>query len=243
MEVGVSLSHRLIPAVYVSAGLAVISGCTPTINAANVTAASGEVTTSSSDAVNTSYGVIGKWMVDPDGQPARWLGYQLDDHSLREPVNIVLVDRAARTPQEAASRLLSAMQAAGYGPKGGHSAGYKGWISDQMYGQQPGGKDEAFSDGAWWRSNNHGRVFGPAPMEGGGYIWTAAFSREDFEVISSIHHSYNSFKAARENLSAKLSAAGTFKRLGTLNLDNALNTPTLTTDDHDGNAVVLVAEK
>ncbi|TSA83815.1 hypothetical protein FNU79_11310 [Deinococcus detaillensis] len=237
------MSHRLIPAVCVSAGLAVISGCTPTINAANVTTEGVEVTTSSADAVNTTYGFIGKWMIDPDGQPARWLGYQLDDHNLREPVNVILVDKVAKTPQEAASRLVSAMQAAGYGPKGGHSVGYKGLILGQLYGQQPGGKDEAFSDGAWWQSNNHGRVFGPAPIDSGGYLWTAAFSREDFELISSMHHPYNSFKVARDDLSAKLSAAGTFKRLDTLKLDNALNTPTLTTDDHDGGAAVLVADK
>ena len=199
--------------------------------------------TSAADAVSTPYGLIGKWMIDPGGQPARWLNYQLNDHALREPINLILLDRVARTPQEAALRLNAAMKAAGYPARSGHSTGYKGLIGAQFYAQQPGGQGEAFSDGAWWRSNNHGRIFGPAPLSGGGYLWTAALSREDFEVISAMHHPYDSFKAARDDLAARLNAAGPFQLSGAVNLDNALNTPTLTTDDHDGQAVVLVAQK
>lgn len=233
--------RRFWPAVCVGAALVSVSAFPP-IRAANVAPVSAEVVTSSADVMNTSYGPIGKWMIDPDGQPARWLGYQLDDHALREPINVVLLDPLARTPQEAAARLSAAMSAAGYPARSGHSTGYQGLIGMQLYGQQPGGSGEAFSDGAWWRSNNHGRIFGPAVVEGG-YLWTGAFSREDFEVISALHHPYDSFKVARDDVSTRLTAAGTFKRLGTLNLDNALNTPTLTTDDHDGRAVVLVAQK
>ncbi|WP_161881294.1 hypothetical protein [Deinococcus alpinitundrae] len=233
--------RRLWPVVCLGAALLSTSALPPT-RAANLAPISGEVVTASTDAMNTSYGAIGKWMIDPDGQPARWLGYQLDDHALREPINLMLLDPLARTPQEAAARLSAAMSAAGYKARSGHSTGYKGLIGTQLYGQQPAGSGEAFSDGAWWRSNNHGRVFGPAVVEGG-YLWTGAFSREDFEVISSMHHPYDSFKVARDDVSAKLTAAGTFKRIGTLDLENALSTPTLTTDDHDGRAVVLVAQK
>ena len=233
--------RRFWPALCLGAALLSVSALPP-IRAATLAPISAEVVTTSTDAVNTTYGPIGKWMIDPDGQPARWLGYQLGDHALREPINLVLLDPLARTPQEAAARLKEAMRAAGYQARSGHSTGYQGLIGTQLYGQQPAGSGEAFSDGAWWRSNNHGRVFGPAVVEGG-YLWTGAFSREDFEVISSMHHPYNSFKVARDDVSARLTATGTFKRIGTLNLDNALNTPTLTTDDHDGRAVVLVAQK
>ncbi|AWN22006.1 hypothetical protein DKM44_01115 [Deinococcus irradiatisoli] len=211
--------------------------------ASNVTPTSGEVVTSAQDSTDTPYGPIGKWMVDADGQPAHWLDYQLGDRALREPINVVLIDRLARTPQEALSRLLSATKAAGYPARTGHSTGYQGLIGAQLYAQQPGGSGEAFSDDAWWRSNNHGRLFGPAPLDGGGFVWTGALSREDFEVISVMHHPYASFKAARDDFGDRMSAAGNFKRLGTLDLGNALNTPSLTTDDHDGKAVVLMAAK
>ena len=214
----------------------------PPIRAATVAPISAEVVTTSADTASTIYGPIGKWMIAPDGQPARWLGYQLGNRALREPINLVLLDPLARTPQEAAARLREAMSAAGYQARSGHSTGYQCLIGTQLYNQQPSGSGQAFSDGAWWRSNNHGRVFGPAVVEGG-YLWTGAFSREDFEVISAMHHPYASFKVARDDVSAKLTAAGTFKRLSTLSLDNALSTPTLTTDDHDGQALVLVAQK
>ena len=203
----------------------------------------GEVVTGASDTVLTPYGPLGKWMLDEGGQPARWLGYQLEDRALREPVNLLLIDQAARTPQEAAARLLAAMSAAGYPARGGHSVGYRALIGAVTYPQQPAGKDEAFSDGAWWRANNHGRLFGPAPLPGGGYLWTGAFSREKFTLISAMHHPYDSFRAARDNLTARLDAGGPFKRSATLSMDNALDTPSLTTDDHDGQAVVLIAAR
>jgi hypothetical protein len=204
---------------------------------------SGEVVTSASDSVPTPYGPIGKWMLDADNQPARWLGYQVDDHALREPVNVLLIDQVARTPQEAAARLTAAMSAAGYPARSGYSVGYRALVGGLSYAQQPTGKGEAFSDGAWWRANNHGRLFGPAPLPGGGYLWTGAFSREKFTLISAMHHPYDSFRVARDNLASRLDAGGTFKRSGTMNMDNALNTPTLTTDDHDGQAVVLIASR
>ncbi|WP_293914656.1 hypothetical protein [Deinococcus sp.] len=202
-----------------------------------------EVIISASDMASTPYGLLGKWMLDEGGQPARWLGYQLEDRALREPVNVVLIDQAATTPQEATTRLLAAMSAAGYPARSGYSVGYRAVIGTQTYFQQPTGKDEAFSDGAWWRANNHGRLFGPAPLPGGGYLWTGAFSRERFTLISAMHHPYDSFRAARDNLVARLDAGGIFRRSAMFSMDNALNTPTLTTDDHDAQAVVLIAPR
>ncbi len=215
----------------------------PPSQAGNVTSLSAEIVTSAQDGAETPYGVVGKWMIDAGGEPARWLDYRIGNRALREPINVVLIDRLARTPQEAATRLLTAMKVAGYPARNGHSTGYQGLIGAQLYAQQPSGKGEAFSNDPWWRSNNHGRFFGPGLLEGGGFVWTGALSREDFEVISVMRHPYSSFRVARDDLSARLSAAGTFKRLGTLDLDNALNTPTLTTDDHDGKAAVLMAVK
>ena len=208
----------------------------------NVTPASAEQFPAPQDMVDTAYGAVGKWMIAPDNKVASFQGYKVGDRSLREPVNIVLLDKLARTPQEAAARLLSAMNAAGYPARSGHAgSSYRAMIGAQFYPAQPTGNTEAFSDGAWWRSNNRGWLFGPAPVAGG-YLWTGSFCREDYQVISAIHQAYNSFAAARDDLAARLTTAGTFKQATTLNLENALNTPTLTTDDHDGQAALLVAE-
>ena len=208
----------------------------------NVTPVTTEQSPSPQDSVNTAYGLIGKWMIAPDSQIARFQGYEVGERALREPINIVLLDKVARTPQEAVARLISAMKAAGYPARNGRpGSSYKSMIGAQLYPAQPTDSKEAFSDGAWWRSNNRGWLFGPAPVAGG-YLWTGSFCREDYQVISAIHQAYQSFETARDDLATRLTAAGTFRQLTTLNLENALNTPTLTTDDHDGQAALLVAE-
>ncbi|WP_420594825.1 hypothetical protein [Deinococcus sp.] len=200
-----------------------------------------------SDSTLTAYGPIGKWLIAPDGQPANWQGDEVAERALREPINVVLIDHLSHTPQEAQTRLDEAMKAAGYPARSGHGpddiSGYSGLIGDEFYPQQPADPDEAFSDSAWWRANNHGRFFGPAPLSGGGYLWIGAFGREDFEVISAMHHPYNSFAVAREDISARLDEEGTFKSAGAVFLDNTLNTSSLTTDDHDGTAALLITGK
>lgn len=155
-------------------------------------------------------------------------------------MNVVLLDRAARTPGEASARLLSAMKAAGYGPRGGHSTGYFGEVGGQLYPMLPSGAGEAFSDGPFWLPNNHGRIFGPVPVPGG-YAWTGAFSREGVRLLPQPGHPYRSFQVARENLADRLNAGGPFKLAGYVEMGSRLDTVEETTGDHDGQAVLLVA--
>jgi len=181
-------------------------------------------------------------MITPDLVPATWLGEKVGGRTLREPVNVVLIDRVSRSPGEAVARLLSAMKAAGYGPKGGHSTGYFGEVGGRLYPMQPTGKGEAFSDRPFWRPNNHGRIFGPVPVEGG-YAWTGAFSREGVRLLPRPGHPYRSFQTAREDLADRLSAGSLFRRTGYVEMDSRLDSATETTGDHDGRAVLLVAEE
>ena len=197
-----------------------------------------------SDAVQDvpDIGVVGKWMVTKTLENATWLGYGLKGRTLREPINVLLLDKVATTPEEATARMLDAMNAAGYGPKNMHSDGYSGWIGDRLYAQHPTtGKGLAFSDGPWYGSDNHGRLFGPAKVTGG-FLFTGAFSREDFRLLPKPGHPYNSFQTTREDLANQLTAKTNFKRAGYVDLHNALDTPTETTDNHDGKAVLLIAE-
>lgn len=188
-------------------------------------------------------GDIGMWMITKSLENATWLGESLGGRTLREPINVIVLDRAAKTPEEATSRLLDAMEKAGYGPKNMHSDGYFGWINGRLYTQQPAnGKGLAFSDAPWYRSNNHGRMFGPAKVAGG-FVFTGAFSREDFKLLPKPRHTYNSFVTTREDLAEQLTAKTSFKRAGYVDLKNMLDTAAETTANHDGKAVLLVAEQ
>ncbi|MEV0511393.1 hypothetical protein AB0I30_28225 [Nocardia tengchongensis] len=186
--------------------------------------------------VSTPYGSIGVWMLRSDGNVANWLGQQYQGKSLYEPVNVVFVDRTSATADAATATLTNRLSAAGFPVQWLHSTGYQGRINGQLYAQQPpDGSDSAFSDATAVETNDHGRVFGPAPLAGGGFVWSAAFSREKFEVIT---HGYVSFAQARGNLRAALLGKGATD-LGVLTLGNTYNTDTASTGDHDGNAVVL----
>lgn len=186
---------------------------------------------------------IGKWMIARDGSIAHWLG-QLDGKlKLREPINVILLDRAATSAEDARRRLILASIAAGYPIRFGHSAGYRALIGDALYAQLPAGRDDAFSNGIFEMTNNHGRIFGPRAFDGG-YVSIAAFSREAVDLIRWPMHAYASFLRAREDYADRLDARTFFKRAGYADLDNALrDDPGVTTGDHDGRAVVLRAER
>lgn len=185
-------------------------------------------------------GLVGRWMVTSSLVPATWLGERVGGRTLREAVNIVLMDRVARTPEEASARLLRAMTAAGYGPRSGHSTGYFGEVNGQLYPMLPTGAGEAFSDRPFWLPNNHGRIFGPVPVPGG-YAWAGAFSREGVRLLPRPGHPYRSFREAREDLADRLGAGGVFGRAGYVEMESRLDTAQETTGDHDGRAVLLVA--
>ncbi|WP_216328734.1 hypothetical protein [Deinococcus aestuarii] len=185
-------------------------------------------------------GEVGRWMITKDLVPATWLGERLGGRTLREPVNVLLIDRLARSPEEATVRLLAAMNAAGYGPKGGHSTGYFGEVGGRLYSMLPTGPGEAFSDDPFFVPNNHGRMFGPVPVTNG-YVFTGAFSLEGVRLLPRPGHPYRSFQVAREDLADKLSTRTVFRRAGYVDMGSRLDTPAETTGDHDGRAVLLVA--
>ena len=185
---------------------------------------------------------IGKWMLDPDLTPAHWLGEIYHGKPLREPINIIVIDQAASSAAEARQRLLQASTAAGYPPREGHSAGYFGYIGDDLHQELPGGRHRALSDRPFEVDNNHGRLFGPYRHRDG-YIFIGAFSREKVEPFERIKHRFVSFNRARDDYADRMDQHTDFARSGWVELNNALiGTAPVHTGDHDGIAVLLVAE-
>lgn len=185
---------------------------------------------------------LGKWMVDPDGTPAHWLGEIHDGKGLREPINVVIVDAAARTPEEAKARLVQAAAAAGYPSRAGHSGGYRGWIGGILHRQLPEEKDHAFSNAPFAFDNNHGRIFGPFRFQDA-YVFTGALSRERVDVLADPMHQYASFNVARDDFARSMDRATAYKLRGFVDLQNALVAdPRVATGDHDGVAALLKAE-
>ena len=183
---------------------------------------------------------IGRWMIARDGTIAHWLGVIVDGKRLHEPVNVILIDEGAATPEDAKRRLTEAAAAAGFPVRFGHSTGYHGFIGGTLYGQLPQGRDDAFSNRIFEESNNHGRMFGPHRF-GEAYVFIGAFSREQVDLLRWPGHKYASFNQARDDFARDLDARSVFKSAGTVPLGNAMNDDQVTTGDHDGRAVVLRA--
>lgn len=182
---------------------------------------------------------MGKWMFDKDGSIAHWLGQKVDNKRLHEPVNVILIDAASTSPDDARRTLTAAAKAAGYPVRMGHSTGYRGFIGGDLYSQLPQGRDDAFSNRIFEETNNHGRIFGPY-ASGNGYVFIGAFSRESVDLIRDPPHRYASFNRARDDFARALAARTGFQHSGTAFLDNAISDdPDVTTGDHDGHAVVL----
>ncbi|WP_328350503.1 hypothetical protein OG976_16040 [Mycobacterium sp. NBC_00419] len=192
------------------------------------------------DTAHTPYGDIGKWMLRPDNAVADWGGVKHGCKTLYEPINIVIVDSTSTTVAQSTQRLNAAMAAAGFPSMSIHSTGFTGLIDGVIYTQQPSTTLGAYSDGNFLLPNNHGRVFGPAPLSGGtGFVWTASFSREQVGLYHFVpRHLYVSFHIAREALRAGLIRAGG-SDLGLVNLGNTYSSQAASTGDHDGYAAVI----
>jgi hypothetical protein len=195
-----------------------------------------------SDQTTTDYGDIGKWMLQWNGDIADYGGLPYEGKTLLETVNVIFVDPTSRNSWEATWRLNAAMRRAGFPPRFFHSTGFRGLIDDQRYRQQPRGLLVGYSDDFFLVPNNHGRIFGPDPVEtSSGYVWSGAFSREEFAFVNGLpRHVYVSSNEARDALAADLVASGRASLGSSVWLDNAYNTDTTTTGDHDGYAAVLV---
>jgi hypothetical protein len=184
---------------------------------------------------------IGKWMLTHEGVPSDWLGEIYEGKTLREPINVIIVDEAAVSVEDAKTRLVNATAKAGYPVRFGHSTGYQGFIGGQLYAQLPKGWDDAFSNDVFEVNNNHGRIFGPYTT-GATYIFIAAFSREDVDPFRDPGHRFASFNRARDDFTQRLNRATDYKVSGFVPLENALvDDLRFTTGDHDGVAVLVRA--
>jgi len=215
--------------------LVLCSGCTR--NQGTVAPPTPAARTSSADeAFPPGLPPIGKWMLAPDGAPARWLNEPYHGKKLREPINVIFVDHAATSAADATNRLLRALAQAGFPVRKGHSSGYSAYLGGVTCHQFPAEPKTAISDEPFEVNNNHGRLFGP--------VRTAAFSRETVAPLEQVKHAYASFNRARDTLAQRLDQQTPFKLTAFVPLDNALlGDPALTTGDHDGLAVLLEAKQ
>jgi len=186
---------------------------------------------------------VGKWMLDAQCEPAHWLGESYRSKHLREPINIVVMDMAAQSAEEARKRLVQNFAAAGYLVRERHSTGYHGYIDGVVYDQIPDGKEQAFSNEPSAMHNNHGRMFGPHPYRGA-WLFIGAFSRERMDLLEKPKHCYVSFNQARDDLSQRLDMKTDYRIKAFLDLDNALiGDPMFTAGDHDGIAILLTTSE
>lgn len=194
------------------------------------------------DQMPTEYGDIGKWMLTAGDQIANWGGKRHDGKTLLEPVNVIIVDPKSASASQAAGRLNHAMFWSGFPAQPLHSIGFSGSIDNVMYGQQPQGPLQSYSNNFFLLRNDHGRIFGPDPVEtASGFVWSGAFSTEEVGFSGSeLGHVYVSSDRARDALARRLVATGQATYAGMIPLENAYNTDTDTTGDHDGFAVVLI---
>lgn len=194
------------------------------------------------DQVLTAYGDIGKWMLEPDGQISDYGGLPYGGRTVLEPVNVIIVDPTSTSATEAERKLNNVMFWSGFPAQPIHSTGFRGTIDDVTYGQQPAGLLLGYSDNFFLFPNNHGRIFGPDPVESSaGYVWSGSFSTEQFVIYDLLpRHAYVSSNLARSALAMRLIASGRATYGGMVALDNSYNTATTTTGDHDGYAVVIV---
>lgn len=182
---------------------------------------------------------LGKWLLQADGAPANWLGQPYDGKEMREPINIIIIDRASTTAEEATARLTAACERAGYPSRTGHSGRYRAYVGDGLYRQLPAAAFHAFANAFFGFDNNHGRIFGPY-RAADGFYFTGAFSREVIDIFARVKHRYGSFTTARDNFAGRLAQAGGYRSAGKAAMENALPAEDgVTTGDHDGLARVL----
>jgi hypothetical protein len=185
---------------------------------------------------------IGKWMQKRDGEPANWLGTKFQRKELLEPINVIIVDRYSSSPLEAIYKLKSECRKYGYRDKKGHSWGYCAEVDGLRINQLPEERKRALSNRYFLFPNNHGRIMGPYQYNGQ-YIFVGAFSRESFKLFSKAHHAFRSFLIARNDFCNKLCKGSTYRLAGIYNLNNHIDTPQITTADHDGEALVIYANR
>ncbi|WP_291430989.1 hypothetical protein [Deinococcus sp.] len=197
-------------------------------------------------------GDLGLWLLTGvPGSPLRravWNGEPYRGRTLREPINLVLIDRFARTPEQATARMNAALAAAGFTPTDGFGngqAGYHALLNGELRAQHPAVPGQAYSDGPATAYTHHGLTFGPYRV-GSSFVFTGAFNGADHRPSLAGESDtgtqvFNNYMVARESLAAALDRSSVFHKKGYFDLHAIIDTPTETTADSDGCAVVLVA--
>ncbi len=182
---------------------------------------------------------IGRWLLTGREVPANWLGQKVQGKAMREPINVILVDEIAVTPEAAVQYLLESCETIGYLSRRGHSSDYRGQIGNIIYLQLPRQENHAFSNAMYILPNNHGRIFGPH-FFAGRYYFAGALSRESINLFADVRHVYASFEMAKQDFAVRMQAAGRYSVVGTVIMENAFPpSEPMTTGDHDGTAVLL----
>jgi hypothetical protein len=220
------------------AGTVPVISSDPVIGTNPVSAATGVLTPG--DVVQTPYGDIGKWLLEPSGQISDFGGAPFDGKTLLEPINVIILDPNSTTADEAKAKLNTDLTLAGFPSLPVHSTGFQGTIDGLTYGQQPTGILDAFSNNLFLLPDDHARAFGPDPVQTStGYVWTVAASREQFGLVGLLPtHTLVSYNAARDELASRLILSGA-TLVGIVPLSNAVDSATETTADHDGYAIVI----
>ena len=186
---------------------------------------------------------IGRWLLTGREVPANWLGQKFQGKMMREPINVILVDEVAATPDAAVQYLLESCEAIGYLSRPGHSSDYRGQIGNVIYSQLPRQQNHAFSNAMYILPNNHGRIFGPH-FFAGYYYFSGALSREAINLFAEVRHVYASFEMAKQDFAARMQAGGRYSVAGAVAMENVfLPSESMTTGDHDGTAVLLRRQK
>jgi hypothetical protein len=237
------LAFEVVRRIEMTLGLPVAG--TPTVSTPDPVIGTNPVSTtlgvpSPADVVQTPYGDIGKWLLQPNGQISTFGGERLGGKTLLEPINVIILDPTSTSTAESAAKLNADLSRAGFPAMPVHSTGFQGIVGDTTFGQQPAGLLEAFSNNLFVLPDDHARAFGPAPVpDGPGYVWTVAVSREQFGLNGFLPtHVLVSYNAARDELASRLILSGA-TLVGIVPLSNAADDPTHTTGDHDGYAIVL----
>jgi hypothetical protein len=181
-------------------------------------------------------------MLKMNGQIADWGGKRYGGKKLLESINVIIVDPHSTTSAQANRGLNNAMLRSRFPAQPLHSFGLRGNIDGVTYGQKPKGPLLAYSNNFFLFRNDHGRFFGPDPIQtDAGFVWSGAFSTEQVGFSGLLPgHVYVSSNEARDALAHQLVSSGRATYGGLVPLENAYNTPGTTTGDHDGFAVVLV---
>ena len=186
---------------------------------------------------------IGRWHLTGREVPANWLGQKFQGKMMREPINVILVDEVAATPDAAVQYLRESCEAIGYLSRPGHSSDYRGQIGNVIYSQLPRQQNHAFSNAMYILPNNHGRIFGPH-FFAGYYYFSGALSREAINLFAEVRHVYASFEMAKQDFAARMQASGRYFVVGAIAMENVfLPSESMTTGDHDGTAVLLRRQK